>query len=485
MKLYIDTDKKITKSNPMLFSSFVEHIGRAVYTGIYESTHCCSDKDGFREDVVELVKQLNVKYIRYPGGNFVSGYNWKNGIGDKSARPEILDLAWKQLEPNHVGVDEFMIWTRKIGAEPIMAVNMGTGTPQEAFELLQYCNGTVGYWAKLREKNGHKEPYNIKYWCIGNEMDGEWQIGHMTAEEYAKKAKTTAQMMKMFDPTLKLIFCGSSNYEMPTFIDWERTVIDICFDEIDYISAHRYYYFDKVKDKIEDYVESAIDFDNGIKRIEQVIEEVKLKHNSKKDIKISFDEWNVWHNTSDEYDWESLWTVAPKRAESVYTVLDSTVFASLLATLLNHSDSIGIACYAQLVNVIAPILTQKNGVAIKQSIYFPLELMSKAQNGYYVQCTNEDGTEIDKRKCIVCFIVDDEKKMAIGLICNLTDKVMEIELSSKNNIELKSLEQLSTNELFVCNSFDNPNRVEIQKTKIRGKVVKVQSYSWCVVNCSI
>ena len=238
-KITIQLEKSVGRATRAHYSSFVEHIGRAVYGGIYQPGHPEADEDGFRRDVMALVSELGVPYVRYPGGNFVSAYCWKNGIGPKEDRPVLPDVAWRQLEPNEVGVDEFVSWCRKVGAEPIMAVNLGTGTPQEAFELLRYCNGTKGYWAELRKKNGHREPYNIKYWCLGNEMDGDWQIGHTSAEEYSKRAKMAAMMMKSYDPAIELILCGSSSFEMSTFPAWDRTVLTECYGLMDFISCHR------------------------------------------------------------------------------------------------------------------------------------------------------------------------------------------------------------------------------------------------------
>ncbi len=461
----------------MLYSSFVEHIGRAVYGGIYEPTHPTADENGFREDVLALVKRLRVPLVRYPGGNFVSGYNWKNGIGKKSERPATLDLAWKQLEPNEMGVDEFMLWAKKANVQPIMAVNMGTGTPQEAFELLQYCNATVGYWAELRAKNGHPEPYNIQYWCIGNEMDGDWQIGHLTAEQYAEKAQTTARMFKTFDPSLKLIFCGSSNFEIPTFLSWERTILEKCFHEIDYVSAHRYYYFNKETDKVSDYVKASRDFDDGLKKIEAVIDEVKHKYRSDKNIPIAFDEWNVWHNTPDEYDWDSLWTVGPKRAESTYTALDATVFSSLLAVLINHADRVGIACYAQLVNVIAPILTANDGGVVAQTIFYPLEKMSEQAGGKVIECQKQTACEGLEMSAVL----SKEGDKTTCLLCNLTGEEKQIQFVGE--MQLQEITLMHSEDLFLQNTVENPSAVLPATTKTTGNAITLPPYAWCVATC--
>ena len=457
----------IGKLEHSVFSSFIEHIGRAVYGGIYQPDHISADENGFRKDVIELVRDLNIDYVRYPGGNFVSGYNWKNGIGKREHRPCLPDLAWKQMEPNEVGVDEFLQWSEAAGVQPMMAVNLGTGTPQEALELLEYCNGTAGYWAEQRKKNGRVEPYGIKYWCMGNEMDGEWQIGHKSCEDYVKIALTAARMMKAYDPSIKVIFCGSSAYFMPTFPEWDRYVIRKCYREIDYISSHTYYSFPKNEPGASDldFRCSYYDFDRGIAQIRKIIEEVSatMPEDRRKPIGISVDEWNIWYRREGA-DWDNVWTVAPRREESVYSSLDAVVISSLMTTLFNNCDTVKIACIAQLVNVIAPILTdykdKKEGRAIRQAIYFPFQYASRYAKGNVLSldigCGVIDSPKYGKVKDFCASLVESEDEYFL-LLCNLSDREKEVELSVGCPELIDGIRMTGKNGEY--NSFENPDKV--------------------------
>lgn len=428
------SEKKIGEAKKELYSSFIEHMGRAIYSGIYEPDHVTAQEDGFRRDVVDLVKDLSVSYVRYPGGNFVSEYHWKDGIGDKSKRPVLPSLSWHQMEPNLVGIDEFLVWCELTNTQPILAVNMGTGTPQEAFELLQYCNGREGYWAELRKQNGHPEPYNIKYWCIGNEMDGEWQIGNLSAEAYAEKAKCTAKMMKAYDPSIKLIACGNSSFEMPSFPQWDRTVLRVCFDYIDYISCHRYYQYDKKTGKgKKEFIGAYQNLHKGINTLKDVIREVCAEKGVDKPIKISMDEWNIWY-CGEGSEAVNEWTVAVAREETKFSRLDAAVFASLISTLHNNTDMVDIACLAQLVNVIAPIFTIKGGEAIKQTIYYPFGYAARYMKGDVLACevkapeidAGDYGSTVGGQASVVR-----TKEGLTLLYSNLTDSEQEMPLTGE------------------------------------------------------
>ncbi|HEY8471027.1 MAG TPA: alpha-N-arabinofuranosidase [Natronosporangium sp.] len=354
-----------------LFGSFVEHLGRCVYTGIHEPGHPAADADGFRGDVTELVRGLGVSTVRYPGGNFVSGYRWEDGIGPVEQRPKRLDLAWHSTEPNTVGVDEFMRWCRLVDVEPMLAVNLGTRGVQEALDLLEYCNIPGGTkLSDLRRANGAEQPHNVRIWCLGNELDGPWQIGHKTAEEYGRLAAETARAMRMVDPGLELVACGSSHSSMPTFGSWETTVLAEAYEQVDYVSAHAYY---EPKDgDLGSFLASAMDMDYFIDSVVAAADLVRAKRKASKRIHISFDEWNVWYQSrlpaqlpTDD------WPVAPRLLEDNYSLLDAVVVGSLLICLLRRSDRVHAACLAQLVNVIAPIMTEPGGPAWRQTTYYP------------------------------------------------------------------------------------------------------------------
>lgn len=358
-----DVDRRI-------FGSFIEHLGRAVYGGIYEPGHPLAGSDGFREDVADLVRALRVPIVRYPGGNFVSGYHWEDGVGPCEQRPRKTDLAWFTVETNQVGVNEFARWAKKVGSDVMMAVNLGTRGAEDAKNLVEYCNLAGGsYYSDLRRSHGVGEPYGFKVWCLGNEMDGPWQICHKTAAEYGALARETAKLMKWVDPSIELVACGSSSSAMPTFGSWEATVLEEAYENVDYISLHSYY-GNRTGD-LANYLASSLDMDAFISAVVSICDYVKAKKHGKKTINLSFDEWNVWFHSNEADKKLPRWTVAPHQLEDIYDLSDALVVGSLLITLLRHCDRVKIACLAQLVNVIAPIMTETGGRSWRQTIYWP------------------------------------------------------------------------------------------------------------------
>ncbi|MDF2963572.1 MAG: alpha-N-arabinofuranosidase [Paenibacillus sp.] len=369
-KMILDKDFKIAQIDKRIYGSFIEHLGRAVYEGIYEPGHPLADEQGFRKDVIGLVQELNVPLVRYPGGNFVSGYNWEDGVGPKAARPRRLDLAWKTVETNQVGTNEFADWAKKAGSEVNMAVNLGTRGIDAARNLVEYCNHPSGsHWSDLRISHGYKEPHKIKTWCLGNEMDGPWQIGRKTAAEYGRIASEAAKVMKWVDPTIELVACGSSSSSMPTFADWEATVLDHTYDHVEYISLHQYY--GNRDHDTANFVARSLDMDAFIRSVTAICDYVKAKKRSKKTVHLSFDEWNVWYHSNEADRKMDPWQIAPPQLEDVYTFEDAILVGCMLITMLKHADRVKIACMAQLVNVIAPIMTDKGGAAWKQTIFYP------------------------------------------------------------------------------------------------------------------
>ncbi|MEV0566955.1 alpha-N-arabinofuranosidase [Dactylosporangium sp. NPDC050588] len=364
------------------FGSFVEHLGRCVYTGLHDPGHPTADADGFRGDVVDLVRELGVSTVRYPGGNFVSGYRWEDGIGPRAQRPARLDLAWHSTEPNTVGVDEFVRWARKAGVEPMMAVNLGTRGIQEALDLLEYCNirgGTA--WSDRRRANGAEEPHAIRMWCLGNELDGPWQTGHKTAHEYGRLAAETARAMRQLQPDLELVACGSSGSGMPTFGEWERVVLGETYDVVDLVSAHAYYC--EEDGDLASFLACAVDMDHFIDSVVATADAVRAARKATKRIHVSFDEWNVWYTdraesrppTGDD------WPVAPTLLEDRYNVADAVVAGGLLISLLRHTDRVHAASLAQLVNVIAPIMTEPGGRSWRQTTFHPFALTARHAAG--------------------------------------------------------------------------------------------------------
>jgi alpha-N-arabinofuranosidase len=348
------------------FGAFIEHLGRAVYGGIFEPGHPTADPAGFRGDVLSLVRELGVPLIRYPGGNFVSAFAWEDSIGPVGARPRRLDLAWRSLEPNTVGLHEFMRWARMADAEVMMALNLGTRGLEAARGLVEYCNHPGGTtWSDLRRANGAPEPFGIRTWCLGNEMDGAWEIGRKTAEEYGRLAGEVGKALRLFDPGLQLVVCGSSTPRLPSYPQWEATVLEHCYDSVDYISLHNY-----VKNRQNDlptFLAESMEMDAYIRTIASTVDFVQAKMRSRRRVMLSFDEWNVWYHTDNEPVRVEPWTVGPPLWEDLYALEDALVVGCCLITLLRHADRVRIACMAQLVNALACIRTENGGPAWRQT----------------------------------------------------------------------------------------------------------------------
>lgn len=379
-------DFRVAPVGRRLFGAFVEHLGRCVYTGIYEPGHPNADEKGYRRDVMEAVQDLGISTIRYPGGNFVSGYRWEDGVGPVEQRPARLDPAWHTLETNEFGTNEFMEWAVRAGVEPMMAVNLGTRGLTEAVDLLEYCNvGAKTALAQLRRSHGVDQPHGIRMWCLGNEMDGPWQTGHKTAHEYGRLAAETARAMRAMDPGLQLVACGSSNSGMPTFGQWEYEVLQETYEDVDFISAHSYY--QEHDGDLGSFLASAVDLDGFIESVAATIEAVRAQKRCAKKIYISLDEWNVWYQSRQD---EQLpkgedWPVAPRLLEDNYSVADAVVVGSLLISILRHADVVKSASLAQLVNVIAPIMTEPGGKMWKQTTYHPFRQVSQLARGDVLQ----------------------------------------------------------------------------------------------------
>ena len=371
--MILDKDYAIARIDPRIYGSFIEHLGRAVYGGIYEPDHPTADAEGFRQDVIDMVRKLGVPVVRYPGGNFVSGFNWEDSIGPRDQRPARLDLAWFTTETNEVGLHEFAHWARKAGSEVMYAVNLGSRGADAARNVVEYANHPSGsYWSDLRIQNGEKEPFGIKLWCLGNEMDGPWQMGHKTAAEYGRAACEAGKMMKWVDPSIELVACGSSSSEMPTFGSWEYEMLDECYDTIDYVSLHRYY--GNPTNDTPGFLARSMDLDAFIKTVVSICDAVGGKKHSKKKLNLSFDEWNVWYhsNEQDKEVWkQGKWNRALPLLEDIYNFEDALLAGSMLITFLRNADRVKIACLAQLVNVIAPIMTRNGGGCWAQTIFYP------------------------------------------------------------------------------------------------------------------
>lgn len=398
-RLSVDPDFTRGPIDDRLFGSFVEHLGRCVYTGIYEPGHPTADADGFRQDVIDLVKELGVTTIRYPGGNFVSGYRWEDGVGEQ--RPRRLDLAWHSTETNAFGLHEMASWLGKVGGNELMeAVNLGTRGTQSALDLLEYANIPGGTeLSEERRRNGASDPFAIRMWCLGNEMDGPWQLGHKTAHEYGRLAAITAAAMRQMDPNIELVVCGSSSHAMPTFGQWEQTVLEETFESVDFVSCHAYY--QPNGDDLPSFLASGVDMDSFIDDVSSTIDATAARLRSSHRVSISFDEWNVWYldaEPSRTPEGIGNWPVAPRLLEDCYSALDAVVFGDLLITLLKHADRVRSASLAQLVNVIAPIMTEPGGPAWRQSTFYPFALTARLVKGGTVYEPKQTSSQHDTAK---------------------------------------------------------------------------------------
>ncbi len=377
-KVTAHRDFTISKIDNRIYGAFLEHLGRAVYTGIYEPDHPTADKHGMRKDVIDLVKELDIPMVRYPGGNFVSAYNWEDGIGPKKDRPVRLDLAWHTAESNQVGIHEFADWCESVGTDMMLAVNLGSRDLDAARNFVEYVNHPGGtYWSDLRRKNGREKPWAVKLWCLGNEMDGPWQIGRKDATEYGKLASNTAKALRAFDKNLELVVCGSSNSDMPTYPQWERTVLEESYDDIDHISLHMY--FENYAKNTGNFLGLSHKLDNYIGTVAGIIDYVKAKKRSSRNVYISFDEWNVWYHTRNHDKFllqGDTWPHHPPLLEDNYNFEDVLQVGCILNTFIRRSDVVKIACIAQLVNVIAPIMTEPGGTAWRQTIFYPYHFAS-------------------------------------------------------------------------------------------------------------
>lgn len=489
-KMTLAKEFKIGEIDNRIYGSFIEHLGRAVYGGIYEPNHPSADEDGFRKDVIELVKELNVPIVRYPGGNFVSGYNWEDGVGPIESRPNRLDLAWGTTEPNYFGTNEFMKWCKKANTDCMMAVNLGTRGPEEARNLVEYTNHKGGSaWSDLRKSHGYKDPWNIKLWCLGNEMDGAWQMGAKTAIEYGRIALEASKMMKWTDDSIETVLCGSSSRNSKTFGEWEAQSLDIAYDSIDYVSLHQYY--GNHDDDTMSFLARTLELDEFIYTVICVCDYIKAKKRSSKTINLSFDEWNVWyHSNNTPFD---KWSVAPPRLEDIYNFEDALLVGSMLITLLRHCDRVKIACLAQLVNVIAPIFTQTGGGVFKQTIFYPFEHLSNYGRGVALNpiltCPKYDCKAFTDVPYLESISTYDEENESLTIFCvNKSmdeEAILEVNLTDFDEykpFEFISMDGHGKNDV---NGFDNiavkPHLNPLPETDNKTLTVCIKPFSWNVI----
>lgn len=468
-RVYIDCRRIISPIDRNLFGSFLEHLGRAIYHGIYEPGSKLSDSNGYRKDVIDEIRHLGVPIIRYPGGNFVSGYNWLDGVGPKQSRPRVLDKAWDTIESNQFGTNEFMTWCKAVGAQALMGLNLGTGTAEQAAALVEYCNIEKGTrWSDLRREHGIAEPYKVTHWCLGNEMDGAWQIGHMSATEYGFKAADAARQMRYVDPSLKLVACGSSGPFMPTYLEWDREVLEQCYDYVDGLSLHRYFgnnEHDSGRDTSR-YLALNLLMEQQIAETIAVCDLVRGHKRSRKKLWLSFDEWNVWYraNSGDAVDGRRQ--EAPHLLEEVYNLEDALLVGGMINTLLRNADRVKIACLAQLVNVIAPVVTNEDGL-LRQTIYYPyswgLQYGRGAVLNLLVESSAYEVADLDQVPHLDIAGAYDANagKVALFILNRDLSKAHELEVVWENAAPRRALSAsvLTGDDLKATNSFAAPQTV--------------------------
>ena len=496
--LILDRDFSIARVDERLYGSFIEHLGRAVYGGIYDPGNPKSDENGFRLDVIEMVRKLNVPVVRYPGGNFVSGFNWEDSTGPRDLRLARLDLAWSTTETNQFGLHEFCAWSEKVGTQVMYAVNLGTRGVEAAHSIVEYANHSGGsYWSDLRRKNGSEKPFGIKLWCLGNEMDGAWQIGQKTAYEYGRSANETAKAMKWVDPSIEVVACGSSAYDMPSFGAWELEMLDQCYENVDYVSLHRYY--SNAANDTPNFLARNVDMEAFIKTVVSLCDAAGGKKHSKKKLNLSFDEWNVWYH-SQEQDKQIIkqnrWGQSLQLLEDVYNFEDALLVGGMLITLLRNSDRVKIACLAQLVNAIAPIMTSRNG-CWAQTIYWPFLHASQYGRGMALRpvinsplynCTDfEDVPMLDATA-----VLGDEGSLTVFAVNRSIQNDIELtcDLRAFQSLKFKEHIVLHHEDARAINTEDAPNTVVPvvrRDCESKGGYFRVQipALSWNVLKFTV
>jgi alpha-N-arabinofuranosidase len=461
-QVFIDRNRTIAPISPLLFGGFAEHMGRCIYEGIYDPNSPHADERGLRKDVMEALRDQAYTVIRYPGGNFLSGYDWLDGVGPKEQRPRRRELAWQSLETNQFGTNEFMEFCTSINAAPMLGVNMGTGTIQAASDLVEYCNVASGTrWSDLRVRHGFRDPHNVRYWCVGNEMDGPWQIGHLDAVSYGNKALEATKMMKLQDPAIKTILCGSSHDQMPTYPDWDRTVLEIAWEHTDYLSMH--YYAGNPDDDTASYLARAVHLERFVDTLEGTLRYVKAKRRSKHDIYLSWDEWQVWYKGDPM---QGKWTEAPHLAEETYNLEDALVVAQWLNVFLRKSHVLKIACVAQIVNTISWLHTRRDGL-LKHPSYHVFKLVSNFARGealdLHIKAPNVETKQHGAVPVLdVSASFDSETQEGAVFLVNrsLTDTVTtDLVWQDGQALQIEKAWQLAGNDPKQVNSWDAPEQV--------------------------
>ncbi len=401
----------------------------------------------------------------------MSGYRWEDTVGPRERRPHRLDLAWHSTETNEIGLHEFSRWLDKIGAELMLAVNLGTRGTLEALDLLEYCNIAGGTaLADQRMSNGSPQPFGVRMWCLGNEMDGPWQLGYRSADEYGALATRTAKGMRQLDERVELVACGSSGTGMPTFGDWERTVLEHAYEDVQYVSCHAYY--EESDGDLDSFLASTVDMDRYIETVAATIDHVRVLKRSDHRVYISFDEWNVWYMSGflsgGKITGIDNWPVAPPLLEDTYTVADAVVVGDMLMSLLRHTDQVRAACLAQLVNVIAPIRTEPGGPAWRQTTFYPFALTASMARGdalrALVECPTYDTAKHGRVPIVAAAASyeDESGQTGLFLVNRSTTEQATVTIDAGTipiHAGIRQAAQLADTDYHARNTLDEPERI--------------------------
>jgi alpha-L-arabinofuranosidase len=458
---------EISPVDPRIFGGFLEHLGRAVYEGVFDPSSPHADENGFRKDVLDALRPMRFNAVRYPGGNFASGYHWQNGVGPKENRPTVRDLAWQSLEPNQFGTDEFMTLSHVMEWDPMISVNLGNGGMEEAGNWVEYCNSPVGtQFADMRAANGHSDPYGVKVWFLGNEMDGYWQIGHMPAEQYALKAHQAAQVMKYTDPTIELVAVGSCKVENPTYLDWDRKVLEYVGDYADYISLHRY--VRNWNNDTLDYLAVTKSIDRQIEDIDAICRYVQSLHKSKKRAWLCFDEWNIWYRARTAAHKDGKGEFAPHLCEEPFNLEDVLIVAGFMNSFIRHADVVKIANLAQPVNAMGAMLTRGDQLLL-QSIYYPFLMYSSRRDGVSLRPSikgpSYDSPTHGKTKYIDTSAIKGDGKLHVFLSNrNMSANAqVEIEYPGGQLLSVESAEIVTGPSPDAMNTFEQPHIIKSEQ----------------------
>jgi alpha-N-arabinofuranosidase len=472
-RIKIDPERITGEIDRNIFGGFAEHLGRCIYGGIYEPDSPHADTQGFRKDVLDALRRLGVAVVRYPGGNFASGYRWRDGVGPVSERPARTDLAWNDVETNRFGTNEFIEFCRKLKTAPYLVVNCGDGDMREARDWVEYCNGTHDTApVKLRQAHGYPEPHRVKYWGIGNEVDGHWQIGYKTPEEYARAFTEFGKVMKWVDPGIKLIASAISDWK-GELVERTRRLLEQAGDLIDYLSLH--WYIGNAANDFEAYMTVSELLEERLSAYEGLLRAVTLERQIKRPIYIAVDEWNVWYRTYPPEVRETM------KLEEIYNLEDALATAMQLNAFIRHARTVKMANIAQIVNVIAPIFTRPDGLVL-QTIFYPFELYSRtcgnlALDTWWEGDTFAGGSYKGVRTLDISATLDEQSKKLVVYAVNRSRSQApeaEISLAAGKYKDTVTAYIINGPDIKAENTFESPDTVQTKEKRIaaRGEVLQ-------------